>query len=96
MPPPGAWATAGACRCGRYGRAVATVVILTLAGKVSVTEEDHVRTHHPHRPEATQDKRGIWRIGAADIEDFIAEAYRRTAERVASGEIKDEGEAGAE
>lgn len=39
-----------------------------------------------------QDKRGIWRIGASDIEDFIAEAYRRTADRIAAGELKDEGE----
>jgi excisionase family DNA binding protein len=35
--------------------------------------------------------RGIWRIGANDIEDFITEAYRRTAERIAAGELKDEG-----
>lgn len=35
--------------------------------------------------------RGVWRIGASDIEDFIAEAYRRTAERIAAGELKDEG-----
>lgn len=26
----------------------------------------------------------MWRIGANDIEDFVAEAYRRTAERVAA------------
>ena len=36
--------------------------------------------------------RGIWRIGANDIEDFITEAYRRTAERIAAGELKDERE----
>ncbi|MBE4719854.1 helix-turn-helix domain-containing protein [Pseudarthrobacter sp. AB1] len=36
--------------------------------------------------------RGVWRIGANDIEDFITEAYRRTAERIAAGELKDEGE----
>jgi excisionase family DNA binding protein len=36
--------------------------------------------------------RGLWRIGANDIEDYIAEAYRRTAERIAAGELKDEGE----
>lgn len=40
--------------------------------------------------------RGVWRIGANDIEDFIAEAYRRTAERIAAGELKDEGEPGTE
>lgn len=36
--------------------------------------------------------RGLWRIGANDIEDLIAEAYRRTAERIAAGEIVDERE----
>lgn len=36
--------------------------------------------------------RGLWRIGANDIEDFIAEAYRCTAERIAGGELKDERE----
>jgi excisionase family DNA binding protein len=39
--------------------------------------------------------RGVWRIGANDIEDFIAGAYLRTAERIAAGELKDEGEPGA-
>jgi hypothetical protein len=34
--------------------------------------------------------RGMWRIGRQDLEDYIAEAYRRTAERM------DEGEHGAE
>jgi excisionase family DNA binding protein len=36
--------------------------------------------------------RGVWRIGANDIEDYIAEAYRRTAEHIATGELVDEGE----
>ncbi|WP_251024053.1 helix-turn-helix domain-containing protein [Arthrobacter sp. ISL-65] len=40
--------------------------------------------------------RAIWRIGAHDLEDYIAEAYRRTAERVAAGELKDDGELDAE
>jgi excisionase family DNA binding protein len=40
--------------------------------------------------------RGVWRIGANDIEDYIAEAYRRTAERIAAGELVDEGETGAQ
>ncbi|NSX37174.1 helix-turn-helix domain-containing protein [Pseudarthrobacter oxydans] len=35
--------------------------------------------------------RGVWRIGANDIEDYITEAYRRTAERIAAGELQDEG-----
>ena len=36
--------------------------------------------------------RGLWRIGASDIEDYVAEAYRRTAELIAAGELHDEGE----
>lgn len=37
---------------------------------------------------------GVWRIRAVDLEDYIAEAYQRTAERIASGEITDDGEPG--
>ncbi|WP_421094109.1 helix-turn-helix domain-containing protein [Pseudarthrobacter sp. CC4] len=37
---------------------------------------------------------GLWRIGASDIEDYIAEAYRRTAERIAAGDLEDGAEAG--
>jgi len=40
--------------------------------------------------------RGMWRIGRQDVEDYIAEAYRRTAERIAAGELQDEGGAGEE
>ncbi|MET3206286.1 UNVERIFIED_ORG: excisionase family DNA binding protein [Arthrobacter sp. UYEF13] len=40
--------------------------------------------------------RGVWRIGAHDLEGYIDEAYRRTTERIAAGELKDEGEAGSE
>lgn len=40
--------------------------------------------------------RGMWRIGVEDLEDYIAEAYRRTAERIAAGEIVDDGEPDAE
>ncbi len=36
--------------------------------------------------------RGLWRIGRQDAEDYIAEAYRRTAESIASGDITDDGE----
>jgi excisionase family DNA binding protein len=36
--------------------------------------------------------RGLWRIGANDLEDFINEAYRRTTERIATGELKDDAE----
>lgn len=38
---------------------------------------------------------GVRRIGRQDIEDFIAEAYRRTAERIGAGDLKDEGEPNA-
>lgn len=33
--------------------------------------------------------RGVWRIGVRDIEEFIAEAYRCAAQRIASGEPTD-------
>jgi excisionase family DNA binding protein len=38
--------------------------------------------------------RGLWRIGRQDVEDYIEQAYRRTAERIAAGEISDDGETG--
>jgi excisionase family DNA binding protein len=34
--------------------------------------------------------RGLWRIATTDLEDYISQAYRATAERVAAGEIPDE------
>ncbi|BCW75935.1 hypothetical protein NicSoilB11_22600 [Arthrobacter sp. NicSoilB11] len=34
----------------------------------------------------------MWRIGRLDVDDYIEEAYRRTAERIAAGELEDEGE----
>jgi excisionase family DNA binding protein len=37
--------------------------------------------------------RGVWRIGINDIEDFITEAYRKTAERIAAGDLGDSVEA---
>ncbi|KRE54128.1 excisionase [Arthrobacter sp. Soil736] len=40
--------------------------------------------------------RGLWRIGLQDLEDYIADAYRRTAERIAAGELIDEGESDGE
>jgi prophage regulatory protein len=40
--------------------------------------------------------RGMWRIGRQDLEDYIAEAYRRTAERIAAGELDDAGQAAEE
>jgi excisionase family DNA binding protein len=38
--------------------------------------------------------RGMWRIGRQDVEDYIAEAYRRTAERIDAGELEDGAETG--
>lgn len=35
--------------------------------------------------------RGLWRIGRQDIEDYINQAYRRTAARIAAGELQDDG-----
>lgn len=35
--------------------------------------------------------RGLWRVGRQDVEDYITEAYRRTAERIAAGELVDRG-----
>ncbi|MEW1950797.1 helix-turn-helix domain-containing protein [Pseudarthrobacter sp902506025] len=35
--------------------------------------------------------RGLWRIGRQDLEDYIAEAYRRISERIAAGELEDAG-----
>lgn len=37
---------------------------------------------------------GHWRIGIQDLEDYIADAYRKTAERISSGELGDEGPEG--
>lgn len=34
--------------------------------------------------------RGLWRIGGEDVEDYIADAYRQTAERIAAGELADD------
>jgi hypothetical protein len=33
--------------------------------------------------------RNVWRIGATDVEDYIADAYKRTAERIAAGDLPD-------
>lgn len=38
--------------------------------------------------------RGLWRIGRQDVEDYIEQAYRRTAERIAVGELEDGTETG--
>ncbi|MET3905087.1 DNA-binding protein [Paenarthrobacter sp. 4246] len=31
--------------------------------------------------------RNVWRLAATDVESYIAEAYRVTAERIAAGEL---------
>ncbi|WGM20708.1 helix-turn-helix domain-containing protein [Paenarthrobacter sp. OM7] len=33
--------------------------------------------------------RNVWRIAATDVEDYITEAYRVTAERIAAGELSE-------
>ncbi|MET4143752.1 helix-turn-helix domain-containing protein [Arthrobacter sp. UYCo732] len=33
--------------------------------------------------------RGVWRIGRDDIETYIAQAYERTAEKIARGEFSE-------
>jgi excisionase family DNA binding protein len=38
--------------------------------------------------------RGLWRIGRQDVEDYIEQVYRRTAERIATGELEDGTETG--
>ncbi|MEW1813032.1 helix-turn-helix domain-containing protein [Pseudarthrobacter phenanthrenivorans] len=37
--------------------------------------------------------RGMWRIGRQDLEDYITDAYRRTAERIATGDLSDDRDA---
>ncbi|WP_406636952.1 helix-turn-helix domain-containing protein [Pseudarthrobacter quantipunctorum] len=37
--------------------------------------------------------RGLWRVGRQDVEDYIADAYRRTAEQLTAGELEDAEEA---
>lgn len=34
--------------------------------------------------------RGMWRIATTDVEDYITQAYKTTAERIAAGELSDE------
>ncbi|UZX05538.1 helix-turn-helix domain-containing protein [Arthrobacter sp. CDRTa11] len=34
--------------------------------------------------------RGMWRVATKDLEDYIEQAYRVTAERIAAGEVPDE------
>ena len=34
-------------------------------------------------------RRNVWRIGAADVEDYIPEAYKRTAKRIAADDLPD-------
>lgn len=33
--------------------------------------------------------RNMWRIGADDLQNYIDDAYRRTAERIAMGELEE-------
>ncbi|WP_028278110.1 helix-turn-helix domain-containing protein [Arthrobacter sp. I3] len=34
--------------------------------------------------------KGLWRVAAADLEQYIEQAYRVTAERIVAGEVPDE------
>lgn len=34
--------------------------------------------------------RGMWRIGVKDLEDYLEQAYQRTADRIKAGDIMDE------
>jgi excisionase family DNA binding protein len=34
--------------------------------------------------------RGVWRIGIADVDSYIEQAYRRTAEKIARGDFNDD------
>lgn len=40
--------------------------------------------------------RRAWRVGVNDLEEYIAQAYEVTAERIAAGDIPDEETPGAE
>ncbi|MGN8131517.1 excisionase family DNA-binding protein [Paenarthrobacter sp. 22069] len=33
--------------------------------------------------------RGLWRVGSADLDQYISNAYAQTAERIARGELAD-------
>lgn len=37
--------------------------------------------------ESRQDNRGVWRIGRGDVEEYLEQAYQRTAEKTASGDF---------
>ncbi|WP_200830539.1 hypothetical protein [Arthrobacter sp. SLBN-122] len=39
--------------------------------------------------ESRQDNRGMSRVGRQDVENYIEQAYRRTAERIAAGHLED-------
>lgn len=34
--------------------------------------------------------RGIWRVASTDVEDYISQAYKTTAERVAAGDVTED------
>jgi excisionase family DNA binding protein len=34
--------------------------------------------------------RGVWRVATKDLEDYIEQAYRVTAQRIAAGEVPEE------
>jgi excisionase family DNA binding protein len=38
--------------------------------------------------------RGIWRVATTDLEDYISQAYRTTADKIAAGELAEDEAAG--
>lgn len=63
------------------------------AGELSVSENQIRALLHSGELRGIQiGGRGLWRIGTADLEAYIEDAYARTAARVAAGELDDPGQ----
>lgn len=48
------------------------------------------RSTRSSRRERTEDNRNIWRVEETKLQEFIDEAYRKTGEAIAKGEVDDE------
>lgn len=60
------------------------------AGELNVSENQIRALLHSGELRGLQiGGRGLWRIGTADLEDFIAKAYERTASRIAAGDLEE-------
>lgn len=57
------------------------------ARTVASTAVSHTVLRCLTSPSSDAPGRGLRRIGPQDVEDYVTEAYRRTAELVASGEV---------